>query len=164
MVLLLLREAIACFLLDFKYSCIAVFPLLETLLPSDTNFAALNLYLWPVHCWKEDWHFQLCWVFPIVTAYCFHRNPSKCFNRMWVKKEFCWHIYSARFLTIWLMSPQYSLLLKKQKQKCRKHTCCFHGTFTCHFQDPWIRFSLLFFSSPPSLTLSSFCPWKPFST
>lgn len=113
--LLLLSKAITFFVLYFKFSCIAILPLLEALLPSDSNFP-LNLFFWPVHCWKEDWHFQLCWVFPIVTAYCFHRNPSKCFNRTLFKKEFCWHIYSARLLTTWLMSPQYSLILKN---KCK---------------------------------------------
>lgn len=48
MVLLPLREAISCFVLDFKCFCIAVLLLLETLLPSDSKFAAVNLYLWPV--------------------------------------------------------------------------------------------------------------------
>lgn len=127
--LLLLTEAITCFVLEFKCSCVAV---LEILLPSDSNFAALNLYLWPVHCWKKDWHFQLCWVFPIVTAYCFHRNSSKCFNRMWVKKGvlltrlFC-QVFND-LIDVSSIFPSF----EKQKQKCRKRTCCFQHVWHIH--------------------------------
>lgn len=113
---------------------------------------------------KEDWHFQLCLVFPIVTAYCFHRNPSKCFNRTWFKKEFCWHIYTARFLKTWLMSPQYSLLLKnKSKDVQNIHAA---ATALSLSISRTLEFVSLFYFFPPHhpSILLSFCPWKPFST
>lgn len=161
---MLLSKAVTFFVLYSKCSCIAVLPLLEALLPSNTNFAALNLFLYPVHCWKEDWHFQLCWVFPIVTTYCFHRNPSKCFSRTWLRKEFCWHIYSARFLTTWLMSPQYSLLLKNKSKNVENiHDAATELSLSISRTLEFVS-SFSFFPSHHSSTLSSFCPRKPFST